>query len=108
MWGDDEGVSLLAAKASKHKSSSALTAANKHRNEQDNLAATINRSHSVGGDMKPSRLNPLQMGRRDLYGSLPFIGVFGMQYAEDNLRRIISRKSFQSLGELEEVRCSGV
>ena len=36
------------------------------------------RSYTVSADMTPSALNPIQRGKRKLWGQLPFICAFGM------------------------------
>eukprot|EP00608_Synchroma_pusillum_P012317 CAMPEP_0198434300 /NCGR_PEP_ID=MMETSP1452-20131203/31850_1 /TAXON_ID=1181717 /ORGANISM="Synchroma pusillum, Strain CCMP3072" /LENGTH=589 /DNA_ID=CAMNT_0044154809 /DNA_START=1 /DNA_END=1770 /DNA_ORIENTATION=- len=61
-------------------------------------SAAMPRSNSAGpGGLREAR----ERARRDLYGSLPFIGVFGFQHTERRTMRVMSRKSLQSLSEAE-------
>ena len=51
---------------------------------------TMKKSYSVSADGAISYLTPLQMGRHELYESIPFTAVFGLQNKERNMSVAVS------------------
>ena len=47
----------------------------------------LTKSYSVNADGSLSYLTPLQLGRHELYGMVPFAAVFGMQQKERNITK---------------------
>ena len=59
------------------------------------------RFSTVNADMTPSHLNPITRGRRELYGSLPFVSAFGMSHHERAIHDIINKESKKSFTDIE-------
>eukprot|EP01041_Mallomonas_annulata_P002850 gene2850-5605_t len=103
----ETGRSTIPAKTSKIRSLSTIDTYEEETAKQDKIGKQRSRFYTVDADMTPSALNPIKRGRRELYGSLPFVSAFGMGHREHVLNRAITEAARFAVenSELEQVKC---
>ncbi len=63
-------------------------------------SSKVSRSKSVDRDISSGVDQINQIGRRALYGTLPFIASFGMQHRENKVKRVLSLVSQKSMDNI--------